>query len=187
MFKRVDRRLKRKAEQEELGIDSELKEALGIPDTDSDESDSSDDDEESDEDEGEDEGNVEEDEADVEKDIDVDDDEEALSDDGSEDDEYDRSVADVLANPLYPSATDPDKTRCSVCPGKTLSSPLKIGEHLKSKASVTTIYSMPLLNMYTASHPPLHSVLPKYKNMRRSGRDRHKIFASKTGRRYRTC
>jgi len=40
MFKRVERKLKKKQKEEELGIDEDMKEVLGIHDTDSDESDS---------------------------------------------------------------------------------------------------------------------------------------------------
>jgi hypothetical protein len=40
MFKRVAKRVKRKEEEEALGLDEDMKEALGMHDTDSDESES---------------------------------------------------------------------------------------------------------------------------------------------------
>lgn len=142
MFKRVDRRLKRKAEQEELGIDSELKEALGIPDTDSDESDSDGDSDDSDEDSHE--GGL---------DVEVDEDEnaEALSNAGSGDelserddpDEIEMTIDQALTNPLYPSPSDPDTTLCFVCPGRQLKASSQIDIHLKSKArTISPQYSI---------------------------------------------
>ena len=41
MFKRVEKRIWKKEKEEELGLDSEMKEVLGLQDTDSEESDSS--------------------------------------------------------------------------------------------------------------------------------------------------
>ncbi|SJL09673.1 uncharacterized protein ARMOST_13054 [Armillaria ostoyae] len=94
MFKRVDRRLKRKAEDEALGIDGELKQVLGIPDTDSDESDSS-------SDSSEDEAQAEDEEEDV-----------GGTEDEDDDAEVRRTVAQVLENPLYISPQDIDMTAC---------------------------------------------------------------------------
>ncbi|KAK0235936.1 hypothetical protein EDD85DRAFT_621707 [Armillaria nabsnona] len=116
MFKRVDRRLKRKAEDEALGIDGELKQALGIPDTDSDESDSS-------SDSSEDEAQAEEEE---EEDVGGTEDE----DDGAE---VKMTVAQVLENPLYISPQDIDMTACFVCPTKLFKGPSMIQIHLRSK------------------------------------------------------
>ncbi|KAK0469737.1 uncharacterized protein EV420DRAFT_60285 [Desarmillaria tabescens] len=113
MFKRVDRRLKRKAEDEALGIDGEFKQALGIPDTDSDESDSSSD--------------SSEDEAQAEE-VEVED------GSGDDDDEAEvRTVAQILENPLYNSPQDIDMTACFVCPAKLFKGPSMIQIHLQSK------------------------------------------------------
>ncbi|KAK0223247.1 hypothetical protein IW262DRAFT_1365529 [Armillaria fumosa] len=117
MFKRVDRRLKRRAEDEALGIDGELKQALGIPDTDSDESDSS-------SDSAEDEAQAEEEEE--EEDVGGIEDE----DDGAE---VRMTVAQVLENPLYISPQDSDMTACFVCPTKLFKGPSMIQIHLRSK------------------------------------------------------
>lgn len=118
MFKRVDRRLKRKAEDEALGIDGELKQALGIPDTDSDESDSS-------SDSSEDEAQAEEEEEDV-----------GGTEDEDDDAEVKMTVAQVLENPLYISPQDIDMTACFVCPTKLFKGPSMIQIHLRSKACI---------------------------------------------------
>ncbi|PBK75685.1 hypothetical protein ARMSODRAFT_950004 [Armillaria solidipes] len=114
MFKRVDRRLKRKAEDEALGIDGELKQVLGIPDTDSDESDSSSD--------------SSEDEAQAEDEEDV-----GGTEDEDDDAEVKMTVAQVLENPLYISPQDIDMTACFVCPTKLFKGPSMIQIHLRSK------------------------------------------------------
>ncbi|KAK0204819.1 hypothetical protein DFS33DRAFT_698842 [Desarmillaria ectypa] len=113
MFKRVDRRLKRKAEDEALGIDGELKQALGIPDTDSDESDSSSD--------------SSGDEAQAEEVVEGD------TEDEDDDAEVRMTVAQVLENPLYNSLQDIDMTACFVCPAKLFKGPSMIQIHLQSK------------------------------------------------------
>ncbi|KAF9052455.1 hypothetical protein BDZ89DRAFT_1153835 [Hymenopellis radicata] len=130
MFKRVDRRLKRKAEQEELGIDSELKEALGIPETDSDESESDDDSDDGDDGQDEnqdDDANDEDDPAD----------EQSSSDEADED--VDMTVKQVLVNPLHPSPSNPDITKCFICPGKLLKNETMIQLHLKSKHHIRRV------------------------------------------------
>ncbi len=128
MFKRVDRRLKRKAEQEELGIDSELKEALGLPETDSDESESdSDSDDDGQEDNPDDDENDDRQEEDDGRG-----DEQSSSDEADED--VHMTVKQVLANPLHPSPSNSDITKCFICPGKLLKNETMIQLHLKSKA-----------------------------------------------------
>ncbi|KIY64997.1 hypothetical protein CYLTODRAFT_445638 [Cylindrobasidium torrendii FP15055 ss-10] len=140
MFKRIDRRLKRKAEQEELGIDGDLKEQLGLV-TDSDESES-----DSDSD-GEGQGES----SDADNDVDAagsdnegieeedgeeqDSDSEEEDDGGSSEDEntLDRSVAEVLENPLFLASEDPPTTLCSVCPGKILTTVQAVETHSLSK------------------------------------------------------
>ncbi|KAG7451269.1 uncharacterized protein BT62DRAFT_926928 [Guyanagaster necrorhizus] len=112
MFKRVDRRLKRKAEDDALGIDDELKQALGIPHNDSDDSDSSSD--------------SSEDEAHAE-------DEDGVVEDEGDDTEVKMTIAQVLENPIYNSPTDIDMTACFVCPAKRFKGPSMIQIHLCSK------------------------------------------------------
>ncbi|KAJ7067115.1 hypothetical protein C8F01DRAFT_1120332 [Mycena amicta] len=114
MFKRVDKRRKRQEEEEELGIDGEMKEVLGLNDTDSDESDT--DSEHSD---------SEEEDADNQ-------DADASSD---EDEELPPiTLEDALKDPIFVISTEPDVKGCVLCLGKLLKSPDFVSIHVASKA-----------------------------------------------------
>ncbi|KAK7050836.1 hypothetical protein VNI00_004947 [Paramarasmius palmivorus] len=130
MFKRVDRKRKRKAEEEALGLDEEMKEILGMQDTDSDESDNSasevDDEGDSDSEAGDDE-EINEEEDEIE---DAEEDEESEPED---EEEYRPTIPlhKAVSSPLYEIL---DATACLVCPGKVLKTPDLEDTHKKSKA-----------------------------------------------------
>ena len=94
MFKRVEKRIRKKEKEEELGIDEDMKEMLGMHDTDSEESDSS-----SSEDEG----------VDVAGDFDGDSDGSGAEEDAEEDDEED----DVDAGAFIPTPLRTRRTTIS--------------------------------------------------------------------------
>jgi len=141
MFKRVEKRLKRREEEEKLGIDDETRDVLGLNDTDSEESESDSDlslsdafqdenDLESSEDEGEVWGGIRVDEM-----------------DGDEEEEEEgkgpRHIAfpifttqQALDDPIYAHPTQDNAQLCSICPGKTLISAQSISQHLASKACI---------------------------------------------------
>lgn len=138
MFKRVQKRLRKREREEELGIDGDMKEVLGLQDTDSDESDSS-----SEEEEG----------SDVEA-QDAADDEEDSQDDGSvileeegyaevldteSDDNEDLpeiSVIEAVKNPVYIVSIQPKVEACILCPGKLLKNQKMSEVHKASKVSL---------------------------------------------------
>ena len=138
MFKRVDKRRRKKEEEEKLGLDEEVKEILGIQDTDSEES-------ESDSDEGEEEEEEEEEES-------VADDEEMNfgeedEDDDEDEDEEDKdpsiTVSQALKDPLYIVSVLPDIKACIVCPGKLLKSIKMAQLHRTSNAcTLSLIYTL---------------------------------------------
>ena len=108
MFKRVERKRKRREEDEELGLDQNTKGIMGLNDTDSDESDSGLEDEsaqsdDSDADTGED-GNQEE--------------RATSEDEGVED--LPISVAEALKDPIYLISLDPTIHGCVLCKGKLI-------------------------------------------------------------------
>lgn len=111
MFKRVEKKRKKLEEEEELGIDEDMKEFMGINDTDSDESASDSDsspDEHSDADQlqsGE-EGR-----------------EETGDEDGNEmedDAELPILLSEALRDPIYVVSLDPDVRACILCKGKVI-------------------------------------------------------------------
>jgi hypothetical protein len=142
MFKRVERRLKRREEEEKLGIDDETRDILGLNDTDSEESDPdsdllslSENELESSEDEGgEVWGGIGDDE--------MDDDEED-EDEEEEEEKGPRHIAfpifttqQALDDPVYAHPTQDNAHLCSICPGKTLISAQSISQHLGSKVCI---------------------------------------------------
>jgi hypothetical protein len=129
MFKRVDKRRRKKEEEDKLGLDEEVKEILGIQDTDSEESVS---DSDSDSDEGQQE---EESVADEEMNSGEDDDDE------EEDEEEDPSitVGQALKDPLYNVSVLPDIKACIVCPGKLLKSIRMVQLHRTSNACTLSL------------------------------------------------
>ena len=141
MFKRVEKRIRKKEKEEELGLDEDMKEMLGMhADTDSDESSSDSEDnsenegrgpvEQGDEGEGDDGSEDEEEEHDEEA---QDEEESGLeSDSEEEDEEPPMSVSEALQDPLYLVSLEPEVKACVVCPGKLLKNPTMIEVHLKS-------------------------------------------------------
>ena len=126
MFKRVDKRRRKKEEEDKLGLDEEVKEILGIQDTDSEESES-----DSDSDEGQQE---EESIADEEMNSGEDDD-----DDDDEEEDPSITVGQALKDPLYNVSVLPDIKACIVCPGKLLKSVRMVQLHRTSNACTLSL------------------------------------------------
>ncbi|PAV16229.1 hypothetical protein PNOK_0784900 [Pyrrhoderma noxium] len=135
MFKRIEKKQKRQAEIDELGLDENAKEMLGIQDTDSDESES-----ESDASASEDEMGPNVAEGDVSmmttEWLDT-------GNSGSEDEEdsdteepdFDpppMTLAEAIVNPIY--AFSEDVTQCITCPNKKLKNDKMVEAHLQSTA-----------------------------------------------------
>jgi len=141
MFKRVARRQERQERDEEMGLDAETKEVLGLHDTDSDESSSSSGSED-DSDAGEDsadekEGDEDEDEGASEQDEESEGD--ADSDNASEvmdAGEPPLSVSEALKDPLYLISLEPEVRACIACPGKLLKNSTMCEVHRSSNAHV---------------------------------------------------
>lgn len=137
MFKRVEKRIKRKKQEDELGLDEDMKDVLGLNDTDSDESESDVDDSEDDNQDIEaDDYNHDELEGDFDKE----------SDDDSNDDEdqTERSlitVQEALNDPIFIVSLDPDIKECIACPGKLLKSPVMVETHKSSNACTISLSS----------------------------------------------
>ncbi|KAF9267921.1 hypothetical protein L218DRAFT_955097 [Marasmius fiardii PR-910] len=120
MFKRVERKRKKREEEKALGLDEETKEIFGMHDTDSDESVSDS------ETTGED-GN-----------------ENVSAKDDAQNDSADEDIAQqlyppiplsvALLDPLYQISEEPPITGCLVCPGKILKSNDMFSQHKSSKA-----------------------------------------------------
>lgn len=142
MFKRVAKRQRKLEEEEELGITEEMKEVMGMHDTDSDESDSS-------EEEGEGSGaaedeagasdgdtriqDVESEEEDEDEDAD-----EELDEDDEDEDAPARpplTVTEAIADPIYPISSKSDVKACAVCPAKRLKTGKLVEAHRNSKVS----------------------------------------------------
>lgn len=114
-------------EEDELGLDEDMKDILGLNDTDSDESDSEseDDSEES----GLDAGDGGEEEEEYEKD----EEEEADSDEGGTS-RPPIIVQEALRDPLYLISLEPPVNACIVCPNKLLKGSQMIQVHKESNA-----------------------------------------------------
>jgi hypothetical protein len=130
MFKRVEKRRRKKEEEEKLGLDDDMKEVLGMQDTDSDESDSDSDSE-----------SEREFDAGVEK--------ASEGSEGSEEEGADGesstpelSVEDALEDPVYLVSLELDTKACIVCPGKVLKHPKMIEVHKAS--GVCTSHGLPI-------------------------------------------
>lgn len=135
MFKRVQKRQRKQEKEEELGLDSEMKEVLGLQDTDSEESDSS-------SDEGASESEGAEEEVDGSESIaeDLEQGLDEVDEDGSEaSSEADKfppmSVTEAVRDPLYLVSMDPEVRACILCPGKYLKNPRMSEVHKSSKVS----------------------------------------------------
>lgn len=133
MFKRVEKRFKRKQHEDELGIDEEMKDILGLNNTDSDESSSDDDDplhgdlleDEDTEPDGADE-NLDSDARENEQGVD----ERALI-----------TVSEALNDPVFIVSLDPDIKECIICPGKLLKGSVMVEKHKSSNACTLSLWS----------------------------------------------
>lgn len=114
MFKRVEKKRKKLEEEEELGIDEDMKGFMGFNDTDSDES-------ASDSDSGSDEhSDVQSGEEDLEE-AGYEDGDEMEDDDASDDDEETPILlSEALRDPIYIVSLDPDVRACILCKGKVI-------------------------------------------------------------------
>jgi hypothetical protein len=123
MFKRVEKRRRKKEEEEALGLDEDMKEIMGIQDTDSEESESDSDDD------GVGDGlDGEEDVEGVEEDV------EDESEDDSDELHPPISVKEALRDPVYVVAVDPPAHGCIACPGKIFKSSDTLEQHKTSHA-----------------------------------------------------
>lgn len=139
MFKRLERRLKRKEREDELGLDEDMKEVLGLNDTDSDESES---DVESDS-HGGDILDAESDAEEVDEDEEMDLDEEQADSDNEGDQGSDGraliTIAEALTNPIFLVSLDPTVNECIVCPGKQLKGQKMVETHKISNACMISL------------------------------------------------
>lgn len=143
MFKRAEKRIKRKEREDELGLDEDMKDVLGLNDTDSDESDSDVDsedqsvDEDLEADEEYDDNNHDEMEGYLDQESDNDD-----SGDDDDDDGTERSlitVEEALKNPIFIVSLDPDIKECIACPGKLLKGQMMVETHTTSNACMLSL------------------------------------------------
>lgn len=120
MFKRVEKRLQKQAKEEELGLTEEMKDVLGMHDTDSDESNSDSEDamsgDDSEEEEALEDAASEEGNGDAVEEEDDDEDEESEGDIKPPP----ISVTDAMKDPVYFVSPQSDDQACAVCPGKVL-------------------------------------------------------------------
>lgn len=133
MFKRVEKRRLKKREEEELGIDEDMKEILGIHDTDSEES-ASDSDSDS-------EGEEDKEEDDIAADVDESGGEGQSATEEEDDDEDDEDAEDpnvtvrqALLDSVYVVSVLPEVKACVVCPGKLLKGVKMVQLHRISNA-----------------------------------------------------
>lgn len=119
MFKRVEKRLRKKEDEEALGLDEDMKEVLGMQDTDSDESES----------DSESESDFQKEDAAEEAEA-----REGIDRDGGDNEggNPEISVEDALKDTIYLISMEPDAMACIVCPGKLLKNPIMIGVHKAS-------------------------------------------------------
>ncbi|CAL1716459.1 unnamed protein product [Somion occarium] len=143
MFKRVEKRRRKQAKEEDLGLTGEMKEVLGMHDTDSEESDSSAEGSSSEsESEGEDivsqpmpqNAASESDEMDEEGTGSAEEDEESEEEDESSHESPPISVTEAMKDPVYIISLDPDVRACAVCQGKLLKNSTMAEVHKASKA-----------------------------------------------------
>jgi hypothetical protein len=115
MFKRVEKRRRKKEEEEALGLDEDMKEIMGIQDTDSEESESDSDDDG------------------IGGGLDEEEDVEGESED-SDELHPPITVKDALRDPVYVVAIDPPAYGCVACPGKIFKSSETLEQHKTSHA-----------------------------------------------------
>ncbi|KAG1737289.1 hypothetical protein EDB19DRAFT_1829576 [Suillus lakei] len=116
MFKRVEKKRKKLEEEEELGIDEDMKEFMGFNDTDSDESAS---DSDSSSDGHSDADQLQSGEEDLEK-AGGENGDEMEDDDASDDEEPPILLSEALRDPIYVVSLDPDVRACILCKGKVI-------------------------------------------------------------------
>ena len=109
MFKRVEKRRRRKEEEAETSLNEELKEIMGFNDTDSDESTS------------------ESDSSDEEGEF-------AQDDEGDDEGDPKISVSQALLDPIFVVSLFPEVKACMVCPGKQLKGEKMVELHRISNA-----------------------------------------------------
>jgi hypothetical protein len=142
MFKRVNKRIKRKEEEEKLGIDEEMKEVMGLQDTDSSESDTADSDSDSDKENDEEErGSSDEDNLREQASDDALDLEDGV-DEESEDTEDGVTVSTALQNPIRYESASSDIALCALCPGKVFKNASMVKIHESSKVCSTFVLSI---------------------------------------------
>ena len=138
MFKRVEKKLAKRKEEEELGITEEIREAIGLNDVDSDDS-------SSDESEASSSRSspkilskrkrlLDDDESDVSSDV-VSEGRGSLDDPDDDEDEpgVQMTVEEALHNPLYIVSIQPDIRDCIVCPRKLLKNDTMASVHTRSQ------------------------------------------------------
>ena len=150
MFKRLERRQKRKQQEEELGLDEETRDIMGLQDTDSSESETS-------SDSDSDVSNTVSDRAlpsrglakglrdggpDHGSDTNGQESADGGQDEASEVDskvDHEMTIADALRNPLYALPSGSDHQTCIVCPGKLLKNQTMIDIHMRSSVCSFTL------------------------------------------------
>lgn len=143
MFKRIEKKQKKQADDEERGLDEETKQILGMHDTDSDESDSgSDSDSDSDGSGAELDGMAEGSGGEMEAEwlgADGGEDSDAESDaegDSSDEEEPPMTTSEAIQDPIYKSPADPSIRACIVCPKKVFKNDKMVEVHLASSVSL---------------------------------------------------
>lgn len=148
MFKRVEKRRLKKQEEEELGLDEDMKDVLGMHDTDSDESDTDSDDTSSGEhSEGED---GEEEQEEFGSDAEGSQEEDARSESDAEEEPV-ITIREALRDPVYVVSLQPIVKACIVCPGKLLKGVQMIDLHRKSNACMIFFPSYMRLDLRSIS------------------------------------
>ncbi|KJA16858.1 hypothetical protein HYPSUDRAFT_71036 [Hypholoma sublateritium FD-334 SS-4] len=134
MFKRVEKRRLKKQEEEELGIDEDMKEILGMHDTDSEESASDESDSDDDEEEDVRDDVAEDDDGSGEEGQSVAEDEDADEDEGEDAEDPNVTVRQALLDSVYVVSILPEVKACVVCPGKLLKGAKMVQLHRVSNA-----------------------------------------------------
>ena len=140
MFKRISKKQAKQERDEELGLDEETKQVLGMQDTDSDESDSG-----SSQASGSGTGS---DDSDIEDGLDqkanlqteylaaedeISEDESGSDEEGLNlDDEPPMTIDEAVQNPVYVVSLEPELHACITCPNKRLKHSIMVEVHLKS-------------------------------------------------------
>jgi hypothetical protein len=145
MFKRAARRIEKKEREEALGLDEEMKEVLGLQDTDSEESESDSDSEVNSAASSEDEGASSDgasDEVNSELGLEGEDGLEEDGDSEAESNESDStppmSLEEALRDPIYLVSMHPEVRECIVCSGKVLKNAQMIKAHRSANVSAST-------------------------------------------------